>query len=560
MKKIIIAAALLAVTGSAASAQVYNISEIQRNFTDGVVTVKGMADANEDITLRVTPKGILAEAPEEYYVLAETTANANGSFSYSFIPKDLASRAYELLVSTDKSENVKTEFFYGDDSDIQKTLEALKNAKSAEELEKILTNSDAAEGEQINHTGNLFLNNDVFNDVNKRNVAEKLNGYFEVSRTADEARSEIMSISLLECYNEGRKAIVADSKYNFLYDDITELSKIDSKYSVTVYSEYDKLNTNGKSNVIDKLMNKGFNTFSDLYKAFAEAVCVEGLKNYSSSGYGHVDSLLNKNSDYIGLDMSAYNKQSANMQNIISAYLVKNGSSISSKTDIENYIKKAIEENGTSSGGSGGTSSGGTSGAVLNPIPATQPTQQKTISYSDLSTSHWAYDAIVAVSKREIFSGDANGNFRPNDFITREEFIKVVVNTFGIYNKNAKCSFSDTPQDSWYAAYVASVVDAGIVNGISDDKFGTGAYITREDAAVILSRAVAYAGKSFESKSETEFTDSENISDYAKNHVTDMANAGIINGMTDGSFSPKLNCTRAQAATVIYNIIKALKF
>lgn len=566
MKKIIIITlAMLAITGSAASAQVYSISEIQRDFTDGIVTVKGLADANDEVTLRVRKAGLDSETPEEYFALSESLADAEGKLVYRFIPKDMTSGQYEILISTDKSENIKAGFFYGDDESIQKTVDALNNSKSADEIEKILTNSDMTEEEQINHVGNLFLDNNVFNGVNKYNIAAKLDGFFEERKNADEIRSRIMNISLLECYNEGRKDIVADSKNTFMYDDITELSKIDSKYSITAYDEYFKLKDSGKANVINNLMNKGFDTFEDMYKAFAEAVCIEGIKNYSQEGYGHVDALLTKNGAYISLDLSVYDAQSSNMKNKIAAYLVKNSALISSKPDIEKYIKKAVEENtkSSSTGNSGnkGSSGGGGSigGVASDTLPATQATDVKTVSYTDLNDTHWAYEAIVSVSKREIFAGDANGNFRPNDFIKREEFIKAVVNTFNIYDKDAKCSFSDVSENSWYASYVASAVNAGIVKGITEDKFGTGLYITREDAAVLLSRTITSVGKTLTSKSEAEFTDANDISDYAKEHVNIMSAAGIISGMGDGTFVPKGNCTRAQAATVIYNIIKALK-
>ena len=54
---------------------------------------------------------------------------------------------------------------------------------------------------------------------------------------------------------------------------------------------------------------------------------------------------------------------------------------------------------------------------------------------------------------------------------------------------------------------------------------------------------------------KTDFTDFEEVSDYAKEAVSMLAGEGIINGMGDGSFAPKKETTRAQAAKLMYAVI-----
>ena len=103
---------------------------------------------------------------------------------------------------------------------------------------------------------------------------------------------------------------------------------------------------------------------------------------------------------------------------------------------------------------------------------------------------------------------------------------------------------------------MVSAVKSGIVSGISQDEFGAGRMISREDMAVILYRAMQYKGISFASE-DAKFSDSEEISEYAINAVGSLAEKGIINGVGDDRFSPKTSATRAEAAVIIYRSINA---
>ncbi|MBR2884172.1 MAG: S-layer homology domain-containing protein, partial [Clostridia bacterium] len=81
-----------------------------------------------------------------------------------------------------------------------------------------------------------------------------------------------------------------------------------------------------------------------------------------------------------------------------------------------------------------------------------------------------------------------------------------------------------------------------------------GQMITREEMAVILKRAMDYTGWNGELNGAKEFTDGQDISDYAVGSIAAMSAAGIINGMPDGRFMPAANATRAQAAKIICGV------
>ena len=132
----------------------------------------------------------------------------------------------------------------------------------------------------------------------------------------------------------------------------------------------------------------------------------------------------------------------------------------------------------------------------------------------------------------------------------------MMVVALGLTDESAKSSLSDVNAGNSFYKYIASAEKYGIVLGDDEGKFRIGTEITREDICVILHRAVQriYSFKGAEGL----FADESVISGYAKSAVYDMRGAGIINGMGNGEFNPKGNVTRAQAAKMIYEIVKAV--
>ena len=205
---------------------------------------------------------------------------------------------------------------------------------------------------------------------------------------------------------------------------------------------------------------------------------------------------------------------------------------------------------GSSSSGSGG-------GVVIAPIikPQDEETEEKEKSpeyteYSDIADLPWAEEYLAKLVERKIMNG-SDGLLRPKSFITREEFVKMIVCAFVSNEQKALIAFEDVPDDSWYYGYIAIASQAEVVYGISDELFGTGLKITRQDAAVMSKRAVEIAGKKFKTGEATLFNDEAEIAEYAREAVLSLSSAGIINGDGNGSFLPDDYITRAEAATII---------
>lgn len=218
---------------------------------------------------------------------------------------------------------------------------------------------------------------------------------------------------------------------------------------------------------------------------------------------------------------------------------------------------------GSSGGGGGGKSVGITpSMNVTDPGTAvgTKESESGSRYFSDLSGSSWAVKYIDYAAYKGIMSGDGDGTFRPEDKISREEFLKIVIEALGIGKDEVmppvELKYSDVGEDDWFFGYVKKGNYFGIITGIAEDSFGTGQTVTRQDAAVILMRAKEKAKLVLRDTAEqTDFSDGADIADYAKDAIVKLQKAGIINGYENGEFRPNGGVTRAEAAKIIYGIL-----
>ena len=172
--------------------------------------------------------------------------------------------------------------------------------------------------------------------------------------------------------------------------------------------------------------------------------------------------------------------------------------------------------------------------------------------YSDIENVSWAIRAIEALTDAGIVSGTGDGKFEPERIVTREEFVKMVVLAAGLKDENQNLDFSDVKKDSWAESFIKIAVKAGIITGESESVFGIGKPLSRQDMAVIACRAGR--GNQAAKREKMEFSDSGEISDYAKSSVETLYMAELINGFENNTFRPFELCTRAMAAQVIYNM------
>lgn len=180
--------------------------------------------------------------------------------------------------------------------------------------------------------------------------------------------------------------------------------------------------------------------------------------------------------------------------------------------------------------------------------------------YSDVAASDWHSDAIDYVTGIGLMKGVGNGNFQPNQPLTRAQVVALLYRLAGNPETAYSGQFQDVAEDAWYAIPVSWACQNDIVHGISETAFAPMANINREQLAVILYNYLDAIG--------TELPLAENalnrvkdcwaVSPYAEDGVVMVCESGLMNPDAQYNFNPRGHVTRADAAVVFMRLSKAL--
>lgn len=181
--------------------------------------------------------------------------------------------------------------------------------------------------------------------------------------------------------------------------------------------------------------------------------------------------------------------------------------------------------------------------------------EPETISFLDVKESDWFYEAVSYAVENGLMSGMSEDIFAPNTPLTREMLAVVLYNVEGQPENTEANAFTDVKADMWYTDAILWANANGIVAGYDNGAYGVGDFITREQFATILYRYAQFKGYDTTQggMAVREFSDYENISDYARPAMAWAVNAGVMGGMDDGTLMPQGKATRAEAATMLMN-------
>lgn len=211
--------------------------------------------------------------------------------------------------------------------------------------------------------------------------------------------------------------------------------------------------------------------------------------------------------------------------------------------------------------GTGGGSGGGGSSSekdvesdkVDSDIKPEIPVVTPTVKYPDIET-HWAKNEINDLSEKGVISGYEDGTFKPDNSITRAEFLALATRLIDS-EERADIDFNDVVSSDWYYDVVRKGVALGIIS--KDTSFRPDDLISREEMCKIVSGVSDKLGILEEDSGPIYFEDKDDISLWAESYVAKMTASGIIKGNDRGEFLPKGKTTRAEAAAVIYRILIA---
>lgn len=309
-----------------------------------------------------------------------------------------------------------------------------------------------------------------------------------------------------------------------------------------------------KENVLDK---------ASVIRAYEEATLIAVANNFNAQILNSAVEMYKTRAN-VDLDFADYD-QLNDTNKIEVCKTVKDATPntfIEFKTAFENKAEQLTTAN-TTPGIQGGSVTGGGGGGTIagsreeTPKEETKENQTNVV-FNDIGAYGWAQESILYLAQKGVINGKAEGIYAPGDSVTREEFVKMIIEAFNCKISNASAEFSDVAKDRWSYVYVASAYELGIVSGESDVIFAPGKTISRQDMAVMLERMLNLAKVPINGNAER-FADENQISGYAKGAVENLSGLNIINGMGDGTFAPKQSVTRAQAAKVIFESLKLIE-
>ncbi|TDQ37202.1 S-layer homology domain-containing protein [Aureibacillus halotolerans] len=172
------------------------------------------------------------------------------------------------------------------------------------------------------------------------------------------------------------------------------------------------------------------------------------------------------------------------------------------------------------------------------------------ISFSDLTSSHWAYSNIQQLAQEKIINGFPDNSFRPEASITRAQAAIMLVREKGI-TPGGSTDFNDVSSSHYASKEIAAAVDAGLLNGRSETTFAPDAPLTRAELSALLVRAYNVG----DDPAGTSFPDVP-ASHWAKGVISQLASADIVDGYPDGTFRPERATTRAEFSKLMISAIR----
>lgn len=174
------------------------------------------------------------------------------------------------------------------------------------------------------------------------------------------------------------------------------------------------------------------------------------------------------------------------------------------------------------------------------------------------TVDYWAEDDIAFTSARELFRGTTDTTFSPDRTMTRAMFVTVLGRMAGVDENGRSASrFTDVPADFWCAAYVNWAAENGIIDGYADGSFRPNAPIQREQMAKILRNFAKYLGENVDAKgSLARYTDRSSVSAWAVDPCIWATDSGLLQGRQDGRLDPHGQATRAQASAVLHRYVE----
>ncbi len=541
----ILALTLSASTGMGVCAEGIDYN-INYDYANSSVEVTVNSDGNEFITMHVLGKDKTFEdvSLDDAIYMAQKTAKEPGVYKF-IMDYDVQSYEYNALLASSNGdkENFKLILInYEDLSNAVDCMNDMAKENKFDEFAKIINDKRTVLGYGFELSDGKILNDelmDYFAYV-KENVLDS-------TKQTENAKVFKTFITAYQLNNGTLSTIRGLEDKLWISDSL-------------LWEKYNNIAINGEISeyFTEKMSGTSINNLEEYDESFKKALVLTGIKY--AKGYGEVKSLLETYGFLFGINDSARSSVYSEMAgNDYTAENIKGQYDMLVRNSKENSSSGGSGGGGGSFSSSSGSSYGGSytvDNANVNEINGNETIK---LTFDDIDGVQWASEAIHALADKGIISGVSEKSFCPDENVTREQFVKILVIAMGLENTRENGNvFSDVDTDAWYCKYVNIAEKYGIVKGIGNGLFGIGDSISREDMCVMLCNALKIKGNAG-IIAETAFEDEKNIAPYAVESVKILYGIGAINGVSDTEFSPKSYASRAQAAKVVYGVLDKLQ-
>ncbi|MBE7014858.1 MAG: S-layer homology domain-containing protein [Ruminococcaceae bacterium] len=564
---------LVSVTANGAVNTSYRVETNSKGTLNQIVSVTGedISYKGKTVTLRVFQKDKTKDDIEGrqsdldvFYLIDQTKADNNGKFEFTFI-MNKSQGDYLCDIKVDNNSLIPLTLTL---SDVKKANDVITLLNDPQKADLVTTN----DLQPILSEGDKFgINTLVYNRLTDKDaitLAVIKGAKKKLSQNENIAFEDFITLFnnavVLEAFRTSNDETLLSDTID-IYDEFLGLTSLQN--AKNIYATY--LALNDKKTPLLKMGKKDY-TIDTLIDDFKENVFIEAVKEVVY--YTDLEDVIENNSDYLALG-DAYTRysNSDDLETHILKELTKIKDKINSVSEFKQEFKNSITSydnslvppaiilpppsvpgTGGGTGGGGGGSSNVSVSTELSKPEVDAPTVIMP-SFTDMS-GHWAKSSVDTLVNKGVLQGKEVDKFCPDDFVTREEFVTMIVKAFDLKSEGTS-KFNDVSQDRWSYPYVLVANALGIVMG-NNNMFMPINNITRQDMAVIIYRTLQYQGfEPVRGNVDVLFSDYDKISDYAKNSVTMLYYSNLISG--DGeNFNPHSNATRAEAAQMIYNVLK----
>ena len=418
-------------------------------------------NAGQTYTLRIYDIGSKAgsDNAEDLIYADEAKSDENKNITFTF-DIDMTSGYYPYIIKSKSGLWEKTgKLSYINDNELEEAKKELAAAVASENA------GAAVKAVFAKYTG-IFQLDDGFeiapeleklNTVKAyNNIAAKIKDNFDVENIKKIYKTEMM----LAAAEYADAELIAKIDSDYLYSQTEINSAVKKIYDA--FSEADK-------KAAAQMEKSAYKTLEEYALAHMKVVSIRSMNN--SSSWMELKKISEDTYSVIGIS-----RPSTNVNDVYNKLYSKKPFS-----DTDDYDKKlaAVSKSSDLSGSGGGTKSTGGGGGggkgFYNPTTSGSDNTDlpKADRFSDIKSVSWAEEAILSLAEKGVISGRADGIFAPNDNMTREEFVKLVVLAFEL-SAEGESNFADVEYDKWYAPFINAAVSNGVVKGLSDREFGLG--------------------------------------------------------------------------------------